>query len=181
MQGAIKKTVPASKKADTEVKNSTLACPSCYHPLSREEMSLRCTECRRSWDDVGGVPSFASSGYYWGEIPEAEMIETNEIALKVGWRKAIIEKLEGPYPQIYDYMTDEARADFRFILPLNAQSKVLDVGAGFGTISFGLQPHCGWVTAVELIAERAKFIETRRAQEGQIGRASCRERVYVLV
>lgn len=166
MQSALKKAVPPYKKGtDARLKNSTFACPHCFHPLVREE-TLSCTGCRRSWNDVGGVPSFAASNYYWGEIPEAEMIQTNELARQVGWRKAIVEKIKEPYPHIYDYMTDEARADFRFVLPLQPQSKVLDVGAGFGTISFGLQPHCGWVTAVELIAERAKFIEIRREQEG---------------
>jgi SAM-dependent methyltransferase len=165
MQSALKKTAPAyESKADVKLKNSTLACPHCYRPLLHEE-PLRCAECRLSWRRVGGVPFFASSSY-WGEIPEKEMIQTNELAQKAGWRKAISEKIKGPYPDLYDDMTDETRADFRFILPLQAQSKVLEVGAGFGTVSFGLQPHCGWVTAVESGADQAQFIEIRRAEEG---------------
>lgn len=163
MRSALRKAVPPYR-ADPRLKNSTLACPDCYYPLTREQ-GIHCTVCGSSWSEVGGVPRFASSDCDWGEIPEAEMIQVNELAQKIGWRKAIDETVKGPYPQVHDDMTDKARADFRFVLPLQPRSKVLDVGAGFGTISFGLQPHCGWVTAVEPIAERAKFIEIRRSQE----------------
>ncbi|MBI3804302.1 MAG: class I SAM-dependent methyltransferase [Nitrospirae bacterium] len=141
-----------------------MACPQCEEPLSQEG-ALSCAVCRNTWKTVDGIPCFAASDYYWGEIPETEMIQVNDLAKEIGWRNAIDQKVAPAYPAIHDYMINEARADFRFVLPLNSHSKVLDVGAGFGTISFGLQPHCGWITAVELIAERAKFIETRRAQE----------------
>lgn len=162
-QSALRKDLPphAARRGD---KYSTLACPHCFQPLSRGG-ALCCQGCQRNWKEVEGIPCFAASDYYWGEIPEKEMIQLNQLARKVGWKEALKEKVAKTYPNIYDYMTDDARADFRFVLPLLPHSKVLDVGAGFGTISFGLQPHCGWVTAVELIAERAKFIEIRREQE----------------
>lgn len=166
MQSALKKAMPAYKnRTDLRSKSSTLVCPQCFHPLVREEI-LSCTGCRRSWSDVGGIPCFSAGGDYRGEVPKGEMIQTNELARKVGWRKAIDEKVKALYPQVYDAILDEAQADFRFILPLQPQSKVLEIGAGFGAISFALQPHCGWVTAVDPIAERARFIETRREQEG---------------
>lgn len=163
-QSALKKDLPLPAPQRSR-KESTLACPHCFHPLPHDG-TLSCKACRFTWKEVDGIPCFAASDYYWGEIPEKEMIQINDLARKAGWKKALDEKVAKAYPSIYDYMTDEARADFRFVLPLLSHSKVLDVGAGFGTISFGLQPHCGSITAVELIAERAKFIETRRAQEG---------------
>ena len=162
-QSALKKELP-QQIAQRNGKYSTLACPHCDRSLPHDG-TFTCKECRYTWKEIDGIPAFAASDYYWGEIPEKEMVQLNELARKTGWKKALVEKVAKAYPGIYDYMTDEARADFRFILPLLPHSKVLDVGAGFGTISFGLQPHCGWITAVELIAERAKFIETRRAQE----------------
>src|SRR5581483_7436013 len=145
MQSALKKAVPPYKRRpDSRLKNSTLVCPDCYRPLLREE-NLSCSACRRSWDEVEGVPFFSAIRGDWDEIPEAEMVRVNESARKDGWRKAIDEQIKVPYPHIHDDITDEARADFRFVLPLQPQSKVLEVGAGFGTISFGLQPYCGWV------------------------------------
>jgi len=166
MQSALKKAMPAYKnRTDSRSKSSTLVCPQCFHPLVREEI-FSCTGCRRSWNDAGGVPSFTAGSAYRGEIPEEEMIQANELARKIGWRKAIDEKVKALYPDVYEAILDEAQADFRYILPLQPQSKVLEIGAGFGAISFALQPHCGWVTAVESIAEEAKFIEIRREQEG---------------
>lgn len=162
-QGALKKEPPLQTDRRSG-KYSTLACPHCFQLLPHDG-ALACKACRFTWKEVDGVPCFAASDYYWGEIPEKEMVQINELARTAGWKKALDQKVADAYPSIYDYMTDEARADFRFILPLLPHSKVLDVGAGFGTISFGLQPYCGWITAVELISERAKFIETRRAQE----------------
>lgn len=164
IQSALRKEPPQHSRRGLQY--STLACPHCETPLSHEG-ALSCEICRHTWKEIDGIPCFAESDYYWGEIPEAEMIQINDLAKTVGWRTAIDKKVATAYPSIHDYMINEARADFRFVLPLHPHSKVLDVGAGFGTISFGLQPHCGWITAVELIAERAKFIETRRAQEGR--------------
>src|SRR3989338_6333582 len=154
-----------SHSPEPAVKRSTLSCPNCYGPLSWNSI-LQCGRCRCEWNFLKGIPAFSSSRYYWGEIPEREMVRLNESAERKGWKRAADETIKAAYPHLYDYMVDDARADFRFLLPLHSRSKVLDVGAGFGTISFGLQPHCGWVTAVELVSERARFIEIRRVQEG---------------
>lgn len=51
--------------------------------------------------------------------------------------------------------------------------RVLDIGCGWGTITFGLAPHVATVLGVDFSARSVEFCETRKA-EGQGGEASDR-------
>lgn len=128
-------------------------------------MELHCSGCQRSWSVIGGVPHFTSGSAEGCETPLETLRQINELSQRIGWRKAVSEKIKGEDSALSHEMTDEARADFRFVLPMTSRSKVLEIGAGFGAVSFGLQPHCGWIAAVEPVAERARFMEIRRSQE----------------
>ncbi|MGB2630328.1 MAG: class I SAM-dependent methyltransferase, partial [Candidatus Omnitrophota bacterium] len=58
------------------------------------------------------------------------------------------------------------RGWWQYLLPSIEKGKVLDVGAGWGTISFSLAKAGYEVVAVDSVEERAVFIDIRRKQEG---------------
>jgi len=114
-----------------------------------------------------GIPSLSDRSLYWGEIGLQEMRRTNELAVEIGWEKAL-EQVVGPLMQDRStaYCVDDRRADWRLLLPSTMRWRAVDFGAGWGTITFALAQCCREVVAVEGIWERARFIEIRRAQSG---------------
>ncbi|HET9785481.1 MAG TPA: class I SAM-dependent methyltransferase, partial [Terriglobales bacterium] len=79
-----------------------------------------------------------------------------------GWRAAARRHLSGG---LCAYVCGEERAAFEDLLPLPAGARVLDIGAGWGSIAAPLARRYQ-VVAVEGVAERARFLELRRRQEG---------------
>lgn len=106
---------------------------------------------------------------YWGEIPQSEMQAVNGLAQEQGWRQALEILLRPRYPAIYRYVTSPSRSQWRFLLPLSPDSAVLDIGAGWGTLSFQLAEVCRQVVSLELITDRLEFIRIRRDQSDHEG------------
>lgn len=141
-------------------------CPACSNELSQTESSYYCIICDKEWVNKNNIPNFIGDDFYWGEIPQAEMQEVNRIAIQKGW-KASLEMLVMPkYPRIYEYITNASRADWRFLLPIDSSAVALDVGSGWGSISFLLSKACSQVYSVECVKERIEFQQIRSSQDG---------------
>jgi len=143
-----------------------LACPTCEALLVEDAAGLRCEQCARSYPVSDGIPRFNPDGFYWGEIPRPHMRAVLDRARVVGWKEAARELLPPSRPDLWDYITDPGRADFRHYLPFGRDSDVLDLGAGWGTLTTALAPHCRSVTAVEGVEERVSMLQLRCRQEG---------------
>jgi SAM-dependent methyltransferase len=64
-------------------------------------------------------------------------------------------------------VADQSRSDWRVLLPLDrARTVLLDVGAGWGTNSFGVAPDVACVVAAEKIGERIEWIAARAREDG---------------
>ncbi len=78
-----------------------------------------------------------------------------------GWESAIDNLKKRPdviKPQkIEMFLADEKRNDFIFLLPLKADSTVLDFGSGWGNTSYTIADHCRRVIAMEADKNRLKF------------------------
>jgi len=143
-----------------------LVCPECGQGLESCGDVLTCPSCRQRFPVREGVPSFADPSAYWGEIGYQEMRQTNEAAIAGGWENAIRE-IEPLLPnRSVSYVADNNRADWRLVLPSMANWRVLDLGAGWGTLTFALAPFCREIMALEGVWERARFVEIRRSQSG---------------
>jgi ubiquinone/menaquinone biosynthesis C-methylase UbiE len=86
----------------------------------------------------------------------AEMIRTMG---QYGLDKAISIYIKDPF--VANYVLDEGRALLTKLLPLCEDTKVLDVGCGWGTISIPIARIAGQVDVIDATYERVKFVETR--------------------
>ena len=114
--------------------------------------------------DEDGVSSFNDPNYYWGEISREAMERANCIAREKGWREAVDETVEKK--TVREYICDPRRADFQYIWDLPRNSRILDIGAGWGAIASALAPNFETVVAVEGVLLRARFIDARVKQLG---------------
>ncbi|MCC6188962.1 MAG: class I SAM-dependent methyltransferase [Anaerolineales bacterium] len=145
-----------------------LCCPACgadLPPASAEP--LVCAQCQAAWPLVSGVRSFSPEEAYWGEVPQAVMQQVNARAAEAGWEAALAELVQPSYPDIYRYVVSAGRVDWAYFSRLTAQSHVLDLGSGWGPISYWLAPRVNQVTSVENVVERAAFQALRFRQSGR--------------
>jgi 2-polyprenyl-3-methyl-5-hydroxy-6-metoxy-1,4-benzoquinol methylase len=64
------------------------------------------------------------------------------------------------------YIRDFFRADWRFLFPMQRDWRILDVGAGWGSLSAALSVLCAQVVALESAFERVRFIQIRAEEDG---------------
>ena len=99
--------------------------------------------------------------------PKAQSL--NALAAREGWRAAAREyaRTEHPtrYDYYYEYIASESRADFAILTNLTPQSRVLDVGSGWGNLATGLARVAGEVYALDTTYENLEFVAIRAAQE----------------
>lgn len=93
--------------------------------------------------------------YFWCEIPPEAANRLLERIKTIGYSRAIAECLL-EYPQLTKVLTDVSRADFLFqtLSESTPNSRCLDLGSGWGTISRLLSKHFQEVWSVESSRER---------------------------
>lgn len=143
-----------------------LACPFCKKSLSsHSENFLNCPKCSGSWPVRDGIPSFSKKEIYWNEIPKPKMNELLNIAQTKNWKTAIYDVLQLNDKRDFNIIGDERRADWRYLLPLQADSTVLDLGCGWGAIAIALTKTYQKVVAMDPTWERLKFLSIRKKQQ----------------
>ncbi len=103
--------------------------------------------------------------FYWGEVAEEKMKTYLDLIEKEGFL-AFKKKAYQDDRGFYDFIFSNVRADWRFCLPLNKDSKALDIGSGLGANTFVLAQEVGEVYSVERSLLRKKFLEIRKEKEG---------------
>lgn len=141
-------------------------CPKCQGLLVETKNSFLCNKCRIDWNLREGIPSFLESDFYWSdEISKTEAVKLLKIAKEKGWRIALHDVLRSSHRNDYRIISDLRRADFRFLMPLNKESIVLDIGCGWGAITVALSKVCRAVVGLDATFEYVKSLEIRRQQE----------------
>lgn len=98
---------------------------------------------------------------YWGKIPEAELEKALDMIDIDGW-DVFVEK----FKDRLDFTTEENRADWRFFVPLDRNSVVLDAGAGLGRITIPLARVVKKVVACDRSVVRMKFLKKLAESKG---------------
>ncbi|HRZ30057.1 MAG TPA: class I SAM-dependent methyltransferase [Candidatus Paceibacterota bacterium] len=109
---------------------------------------------------VEGIPFF-SEDRYWGKNSKVELEKALSLIKERGW-----DEFKVKYQHRFDFTFEENRADWRFMIPLSRDSRVLDAGAGMGRISVPLARVVGKVVALDPSFLRMKFLKLRAEKEG---------------
>lgn len=104
-------------------------------------------------NDVQKIKEFTANRY-WGKIPEADLEKALELIDVEGW-----DSFANKFKDRLDFTTEENRADWRFLVPLDRNSVVLDVGAGLGRISIPLARVVKKVMACDASVVRMRFLK----------------------
>ena len=146
------------------------ACPKCLGNLNHENGHLRCINCNTAYTLKDGIPSFSrKEDYYYGEIPKPDMHRLIKATETVGWDKAFndlcLTLSDDDYVSfLAHYAMDEKRAAWKFLLEIPQNGRVLDLGCGWGNISFSLARNFKEVVAMDLAIERVQILRQRAGQ-----------------
>jgi ubiquinone/menaquinone biosynthesis C-methylase UbiE len=80
-----------------------------------------------------------------------------------GWQRAVVEKYGNL--EKAPWIADFSRADSLLFANLNPSSNVLDLGSGYGVLSFALSPLCKSVVSLDSREEYAEFVTIRAQQD----------------
>ena len=137
--------------------------------LSKDSHSLKCSACSISVPVINGIPVFAKDAPYWCEIPKEEMkqlLERISAADVNNWKEILKDTLDRKDKSLFNYIFDENRSGWKYLIDLPKESRILDIGSGWGTLAFPLAKHFKEVVSVEPVFERAKFQMIRKKKEG---------------
>lgn len=146
------------------MKEPNLVCPDCFEPLELAQGFLRCEACDKNYPVIDRVACFKKDRFYWQEEKD-ELERIIEVSSRHSWSRGLEEAYKKTRPQFLEGLLDETRADFAYIIPVDSEARVLDLGAGWGTISIALAKHYNHVYAIDACYEKMQFLEIRKAQE----------------
>jgi SAM-dependent methyltransferase len=143
-----------------------LVCPDCKIELTAHADSLHCPQCDATFPLREGIPSFAKNNFYWNEIPQQDMQRVLNVAESEGWQTAVYDVLNPSGSHVHATVGDERRADWKYLLPISRESRVLDLGCGWGAASMALADIAGEVVSMDATWERVRFLDIRSRQQG---------------
>lgn len=143
-----------------------LVCPRCRIPFTDKDGMIHCERCGATGAFRDGIYDLiGEGGSYWGEIPAPEMEAALESARQDGWKTAA-RNIGLKYRGLGEYTLSNARVDWLFhCLDFARLGSCLDLGSGWGTLSFGLARYFGEVWSLEAVRQRVAFQRIRQQQE----------------
>lgn len=148
---------------------SRLCCPSCGSHLERLAASWKCTGCKLQFSTPFGILCLAEHpSDDWGEFGEQRTRELLEDCERVSWQHGLeraLRTFSDPLA-LLEYAVSPGRAGWWPLLNLQRSWRVLEIGSGWGAITFSLAPMVASVVACDLNLERLRFIKARALQDG---------------
>ncbi len=147
-----------------------LICPDCRSNFKQEDGQLACPACDRKYPLREGIPVIKkdSDYFYDYEFSREEYRKMVDRAEKEGWYQAFAESRNQQGKQISNYNiffnSDERKAVWKYLLPVQKEGRVLDYGSGFGNISSSLSRVFGEVVSMEPSFERLRMWQIRASQ-----------------
>ncbi|MFM2357474.1 MAG: hypothetical protein RJA61_211 [Candidatus Parcubacteria bacterium] len=108
---------------------------------------------------IEGIP-FYTEDRYWGKSSKEELEKALKVLDEKGW-----DEFKVHHQNKFDATFEENRADWRFVIPINKNFRVLDAGAGMGRISIPLARVTKEVVAIDNSFLRMKFLKKRAEKE----------------
>src|SRR6476660_5233296 len=115
--------------------NTILICPNCRDLLDEETDYYICNNCNRNYTTKDNYVDFIPDiDFYAGEVPQFEMKELINTIDNTDFDAALRIFLD-KFPFLYQYITDNKRADWVYHCLGKNNSRCLDIGSGLGNIS----------------------------------------------
>lgn len=146
--------------------SDTFQCPICRTPVAVLPDGHHCTDCGRFFPSIGGITTFQADSGGYSELGRPRFLRLLAQAASTPWRKAVSKELADGAAFLPQYILDDSRADLSFLLDLSQEATVLDLGAGYGTISSGFARACR-VYALDNDLPRLTFCAERFSQDRQ--------------
>ncbi|UCF26784.1 MAG: hypothetical protein JSW42_08975, partial [Chloroflexota bacterium] len=143
--------MPEETPLQTKQELPVLTCPHCRIALHIDDSIILCPECNSRASIQAGINNFLVSGKFSAAQSDPPLNDFNRIASTQGWQTAA-EKIASNSPNpvhLLEYITSEARADFRFLLPVTQEDIVLDVCGGWGNITAAFARTCKHVFSLD--------------------------------
>ncbi|MCK4352502.1 class I SAM-dependent methyltransferase [candidate division WOR-3 bacterium] len=150
------------------LRNIEFICPNCHSHLHRVKAHFVCDKCFTKWPINEDIPNFCThykeskSLYLMDKENQNELLN---IAKKEGWQSALKKIYASSCDFLYDYAYGEGRLDWHYLLPISTDTKVLDIGCGWGSISLSLSNLCKFVVSADVVDVTLKFLNIRKEQE----------------
>jgi ubiquinone/menaquinone biosynthesis C-methylase UbiE len=146
--------------------SAQLICPKCKGNFQIKETKLLCNQCHIEGTFDNNIYDFlGDNAYYWSEITSAETEDFLHTAKLEGWRTAL-SSLNSTHPELGQYISSEGRADWLFhCVDFSRAGSCLDIGSGWGTITFTLSKFFHEVWSLEAVKPRIEFQKIRQQQE----------------
>jgi len=93
-------------------------------------------------DSIEGIPSFVKDDYFFIYFGKPQLLHLTSLAERIGWKDTVASYQSNP---LVRYLTDSRRLLLVPLLSLMSNSKILDLGAGLGSLSFQIakrNPSC---------------------------------------
>lgn len=143
-----------------------LNCISCgMKNLTFSNEKYSCSNCGREYMTRNGVYQFTKSAQYYSDLDKEKMNSLIQECKEIGWESAVRNRFEDNQ-FLFRIITDETRADWQYFVEVPPDAKVLDIGAGWGTISIPLARNYDFVVALDGTNDRLEFLRVRAEQEG---------------
>ncbi|HEV2139118.1 MAG TPA: methyltransferase domain-containing protein [Nitrososphaerales archaeon] len=113
---------------------------------------------------TSGIDCYVQNDYFWRELGRQETITLTELARKIGWRKAVL-TLQNK--NVIRYITDPTRLQFLDFLAIKKGARVLDLGAGWGSLSIQIAKRfpSTVVYAFDMTLEGLVFLDIVKKQQ----------------
>jgi len=146
-----------------EYRDNFFICPLCKSNLLYREGSYLCVKCSSLWPVKEGVPVFLEKEVpYWHDIPKEDAIRMLKEAEINGWRISMDNFLSS---KLKKFICNYKRINWKYIVDSDTSGNILDIGSGWGTLSFAFAKQSRNVFALEPVWERVKFIRIVKEQE----------------
>jgi len=158
---------PKKKRGQTsETEGSELMCPRDGTSLPDVGDQLRCPSCGFTYGTPMDSDFVKGRTSYWGELQKSQMDEILEIAASRGYDEALL-KAADLNSDLFPYLFSPSRIGWLASTPHDqTRHTCIDLGSGWGTMSFLLSSFFERVYSLDMVSERLEFQKIRRAQAG---------------
>jgi ubiquinone/menaquinone biosynthesis C-methylase UbiE len=143
-----------------EKKYRNLVCPTCHNRLNFSKRELICENCDSVFPIAEGIPCFTTGSSDWKLDSTDDSNKILKKAKEYGWEKSL--------NSLKKNTADWIRGTDRFPIAFFAAPKghVLDIGCGWGGLSFWMANEFESVYGLDIELDGLKFMDIRALQEG---------------